>query len=281
MNNNLKNYKADPDPEVWNGIEKTLRRRTLRRYGWTAAIGAVIAVAAIVAVSLWPSQTQQAPVAADMPEVAQVVAPVQEAVVAEAQTPAAVKEIKTADPAKSAVTPVAAEVQTVETRPAETAAPVVTEPVVRQSAPAQAAVSTSAKPAQVETPAVARPVQQSQQVAEEAPAPAKSTPKSSFNTNIEDTIIWLPNIFAPASGDEAISVFRARLNQPGESISNFKMTIFNRAGHQVFVSNDINYGWDGTYKGREMPQATYVYIVYYTDSQRLQHQRKGTITLVR
>ena len=37
MNDKLKNYATAPDPEVWEKIEKTMRRRVLRRYAWTAA----------------------------------------------------------------------------------------------------------------------------------------------------------------------------------------------------------------------------------------------------
>ena len=47
MNNQLKDYTAQPDPEVWNRIENTLHRRALLRR-WTR-IGAGAAAAAIVA----------------------------------------------------------------------------------------------------------------------------------------------------------------------------------------------------------------------------------------
>lgn len=295
MNENLKNYKADPDPEVWEGIEKTMRRRTLRRYGWTAAVGAVVVAAAIVGVvhtspraaqgegyELRAANNESKVIAALAPDNSHDMAPL----AGQPQSgskPAEVIQAIAVAPAVSQHTP------------AQPTAPAAAAPV-QQEASAKSQISNIA--AQVAEPAPAQPaapaadnlVQQETRDNGQAaapkssasePAPAKAEPKSSFNTNIEDTIVWLPNIFAPGSGDEAISVFRARLNKPGESISNFKMMIFNRAGHQVFVSHDINYGWDGTYKGRELPQATYVYVLYYTDSDRFQHQRKGTITLVR
>ena len=41
-------------------------------------------------------------------------------------------------------------------------------------------------------------------------------------------------------------------------VSNFRMTIFNRTGNQVFMSNDINAPWDGKYRGREMPKEVHV-----------------------
>ena len=67
MNNNLKNYSTQPDPEVWDRIQKTLHRRALRRRIATFA-GAVAAVAAIFVagvVILRPS-------AADTPAIAEI-----------------------------------------------------------------------------------------------------------------------------------------------------------------------------------------------------------------
>ena len=47
MDNQLKNYTAQPDPEVWEKIENTLHRRALRRR-WAKAGAGVIAIAAVV-----------------------------------------------------------------------------------------------------------------------------------------------------------------------------------------------------------------------------------------
>ena len=114
-----------------------------------------------------------------------------------------------------------------------------------------------------------------------APAVAPSPKVTSPNGMIEDTILWVPNAFAPASDDPSIATFRAHLNKPEVSILNYRITIFNRSGHQVFHSTDINQVWDGTYKGRPLPQAGYVYVIYYVDKDGLTHQRKGTVALIR
>jgi hypothetical protein len=47
------------------------------------------------------------------------------------------------------------------------------------------------------------------------------------------------------------------------------------------MTNDINKGWDGTYKGKRLNQDVYVYLVEYSLRQNEQLQQKGTVTLVR
>jgi gliding motility-associated-like protein len=42
-----------------------------------------------------------------------------------------------------------------------------------------------------------------------------------------------------------------------------RVRIFNRAGQQVFESYGYNTPWDGKYKGKLVPQDTYVYAIEY------------------
>ena len=42
------------------------------------------------------------------------------------------------------------------------------------------------------------------------------------------------------------------------------MDIFDRWGIHLFHSDDINYGWDGTYKGNLQQQDVYVWKIRYT-----------------
>jgi len=295
MNNKLKNYSTQPDPEVWNKIRKTLRRQEFRRQAIGGTFGTVIAVAAIVTVVLWPydtkttvsepAQTQVAQVS-EMPseaspvvneltaEVAEVQAQQQPAMVSNAPRQAKAEE-NNQESSAPVVVPTATSTTVsqpqvapvVENRPVETVRPAVT------SRPTAKVEPTTSK-------AVAQPAEVETTVAENPPAtPAVKNPIN--NEIIEDTILWIPNAFAPASDDYDVASFRARLNKTEVSILNYRITIFNRQGHQVFHSSDINQAWDGTYKGRALPQGGYVYVIYYVDKDGLTHQRKGTVALIR
>lgn len=282
MNDKLKNYATNPDPEVWERIEKTMRRHALRRQAWTGAACAVLVALAVVGVVFWPSDKAEVSQPA-LPDVAQVMPndemPIavdnQEANVAEmavGQTKAAAPQsdkVAEAQPATSFVAP-KSESSVAASQPM----------VVPQVAPSVAVIVPTVANEPVSAPAITEAQTQSAPVAEAKTSATPSAKASSGNVN-EDTILWLPNVFVPVSDDAEINIFRARLNHPGDVLTNFRMSVFNRSGNLVFMSNDINEGWDGTYRGREMPQAAYIYVIYYTDKDGFRHQRKGTITLVR
>ena len=42
--------------------------------------------------------------------------------------------------------------------------------------------------------------------------------------------------------------------------SSYELRVFNEWGNQVFISNDQSIKWDGTYKAKEQPAGTYIYI---------------------
>ena len=288
MNENLKNYSTQPDPEVWNRISKTLRRRNFRRQALGASIGMLIAVAAVVGIQLLPYDEQPALASQTLPEVAQLapnertVAPqLQEstvqAVPAQQQLPESVSTtvapVEESPAPKTVAVPVAPVI-----KPLTVASP--TLPArMEEPAPQVFVAEVPSEPTSLSSEALQPVVAESEAAA--TPAVAPSPKVISPNGMIEDTILWVPNAFAPASDDPNITTFRAHLNKPEVSILNYRITIFNRSGHQVFHSTDINQVWDGTYKGRPLPQAGYVYVIYYVDKDGLTHQRKGTVALIR
>jgi gliding motility-associated-like protein len=70
--------------------------------------------------------------------------------------------------------------------------------------------------------------------------------------------LYIPNAFTP-NNDEHNRYFRTT----GTFIKFFQMTIYNRWGEVVFVTDDINAHWDGTYDGKICPQGMYTYVVKY------------------
>ena len=102
---------------------------------------------------------------------------------------------------------------------------------------------------------------------------------------ISEAKIFVPNAFTPnKDGKNEVFIPRAILifNQTGNPILDYKFEIYNRWGEQIFESNDLNLGWDGTYKGRLCPTGTYVYIIKFGgDNNGIKYSFTGNINLIR
>ena len=59
------------------------------------------------------------------------------------------------------------------------------------------------------------------------------------------------------------------------------MKIFNRWGELLFATSDISTGWDGTYRGNDMPEGTYTFIANITDRAGRTFKRSGSVLLLR
>jgi gliding motility-associated-like protein len=66
---------------------------------------------------------------------------------------------------------------------------------------------------------------------------------------------------------------------------NYKMQIYNRYGMLVFVSENPEEGWDGTYNEKPCPKASYFWYLNYDSFQEnglLSHKlKKGFVTIIR
>jgi trimeric autotransporter adhesin len=91
-----------------------------------------------------------------------------------------------------------------------------------------------------------------------------------------DNGLFVPNTFTP-NEDGLNDVFLAS----GYSISDFKMSIFDRWGENLFNSNDIAKGWNGTYKGKLCEAVTYVYKIFYKGVDNKKYEKIGHVTLIR
>jgi len=70
---------------------------------------------------------------------------------------------------------------------------------------------------------------------------------------------YIPNAFSP-NGDGVNDLFQPFLT-PDLQIDTYRFAVFDRWGNQVFETTDPNQGWDGTFRGRELPAGVYVYFV--------------------
>ncbi len=91
--------------------------------------------------------------------------------------------------------------------------------------------------------------------------------------------LYIPNAFTP-NGDGQNDVFMLFGNMP--AVKMVEGTIFNRIGEKVFDTNDINFGWDGTFKGKPAAEGVYSYVirVVFIDNYTPK-MYKGTVTLIR
>ena len=58
------------------------------------------------------------------------------------------------------------------------------------------------------------------------------------------------------------------------------MRIFDRWGHQVFESNDMDYGWDGKVEGELAMPGSYSYIIEVVYGDGLTHVFSGVVSLI-
>ncbi|MBL0102639.1 MAG: gliding motility-associated C-terminal domain-containing protein [Bacteroidetes bacterium] len=94
----------------------------------------------------------------------------------------------------------------------------------------------------------------------------------------DEFAIYFPNAFTP-NNDGINEMFKPF----GVGVSSFEMTVFDRWGMEIFVTDNIEKGWDGNFRGdgRQCQGDTYVYLAHAIDSGGRNHEFVGKINLVR
>ena len=87
--------------------------------------------------------------------------------------------------------------------------------------------------------------------------------------------LFIPLAFSPNADNEndVLKVY-------GNCITNLEFAIFDRWGEKVFESNDVNIGWDGTFKGKKLDPAIFVYYLKATIKGEAV-RKHGNITLTK
>jgi gliding motility-associated-like protein len=88
--------------------------------------------------------------------------------------------------------------------------------------------------------------------------------------------IFIPNAFTP-NGDGNNDVLFVR----GENIERMYLAIYNRWGELVFDTNDQSIGWDGTYRGKPVDPAVFVYHLELDCVDGQNYLKKGNVTVIR
>lgn len=93
---------------------------------------------------------------------------------------------------------------------------------------------------------------------------------------LKDPNLFHPTAFTP-NGDNLNDIFTVF----GQYVVDFEMKIFNRWGELLFTTDNIESGWDGTFRGQEMPEGTYTFIAHITDRAGRTFKRSGSVLLLR
>ena len=93
---------------------------------------------------------------------------------------------------------------------------------------------------------------------------------------IDPYIISVPDVFTP-NNDGVNDIIYVR----GQGIQELiEFRIYNRWGNMVYMSNDINDGWDGYYKGKLQNTDIYTYVVRIITERGREIEQKGTFHLL-
>ena len=88
--------------------------------------------------------------------------------------------------------------------------------------------------------------------------------------------IFIPNAFSP-NGDG----INDRFNIKGVHIDEGELLVYNRWGQKVFHSRNLESGWDGTYKGEELPPDVFGYYAKVRCIGGEEFEQSGNVTLFR
>lgn len=91
-------------------------------------------------------------------------------------------------------------------------------------------------------------------------------------------VIAVPTAFSP-NNDGHNDFFV--LHGLDDCIATFTFMIFDRWGEQVFVTENVGVGWDGTYKGKSLSSSVFVYYISATLISGEKINKKGNISLIR
>ena len=86
----------------------------------------------------------------------------------------------------------------------------------------------------------------------------------------------VPNVFSP-NNDNVNDKFLIK----SSSIDKYHISIYNRWGSLVYESNNIEEGWDGTFMQQPCSDAVYYYIANIIDTNHIEQNIYGTVTLIR
>lgn len=92
----------------------------------------------------------------------------------------------------------------------------------------------------------------------------------------DEPYIYVPNAFSPNNDGENDVLF-VHTNMADEVY----FVVYDRWGKEVFITNDITQGWDGTYNGEILDPAVFVYYLRVRCFNEEVFEKKGNVSLIR
>lgn len=92
-----------------------------------------------------------------------------------------------------------------------------------------------------------------------------------------DCDVYIPTAFTP-NNDNLNETFGVIDNV---TLQYFSMQIYSKWGQFIFSSNDVNKKWDGTFKGKKMPNGAYLWMLNYTNIHGRKFYDQGTVMIIR
>lgn len=93
---------------------------------------------------------------------------------------------------------------------------------------------------------------------------------------VKRAFISRPQAFTP-NGDG----LNDQLEFSGTYIQDFELRVFNKWGELMFISDSMDAGWNGTYRGKIVPSGSYAYIVKLKDLAQREWQVNGLVAVIR
>ncbi|MCK9481337.1 MAG: PKD domain-containing protein [Bacteroidia bacterium] len=110
------------------------------------------------------------------------------------------------------------------------------------------------------------------------------TSNSNISCSIPESQIYIPNAFSP-NNDGINDIFKPTAIYITKTTSNhlytFEMEIYDRWGNKLFLTNDLDIGWDGTFSNIPCPDGVYLYKIRAVGLDGKPYDFKGTLHLVR
>ena len=93
---------------------------------------------------------------------------------------------------------------------------------------------------------------------------------------VETTSLFIPDAFTP-NGDGVNDMFKVH----GQNIKTITGKIINRWGQELYKWSTLNEGWDGKYKGKDVSEGTYFYVISFTFENGEIQEKTGSLELTR
>ena len=89
-----------------------------------------------------------------------------------------------------------------------------------------------------------------------------------------------PNVFTP-NNDDLNETWQLVNSLHPSQFESLKVEVYNRWGQLVFSTNDAAFSWDGTFEGKDLGDAVYFWLAWYTDICGNESAEKGVVHIMR